>query len=140
MMAARQVEETGQFELQEAFDLINKTVLAKGTWAFGQQTVQSIGIVVGVLALNDEVEVVVKFMDRVVQMNKREFTEEIEALADDDGLLIWRRTRSRRCSRLAAVSIRSGCAPGKPSTQLFASPTDPTATPPEWEGALSFPR
>lgn len=85
-MAAQKTDETGQFDLQEAFDLINKTVLAKDTWYVGQQTVQSIGIVVGVLSLNEEVEVVVKFMDRVVQFTKREFTEEIEALADDDGL------------------------------------------------------
>ena len=86
MMAAQKTDETGQFDLQEAFGLINKTVLAKDTWCVAQQTVQSIGIVVGVLSLNEEVEVVVKFMDRVVQFTKREFTEEIEALADDDGL------------------------------------------------------
>ncbi len=85
-MNACKSDESDQFELHEAVQLINTTVMAKERLRLGDQTVSSIGIVVGVLSLNEEVEVVIKFMDRVTQMTKREFVSEIEALADDDGL------------------------------------------------------
>ncbi len=58
------------FELQEAVSLINKTVSKKGQ---NVSSTTDIGIISGVLSLNDQIELVVKFEDSIEQCTKDEF-------------------------------------------------------------------
>jgi len=68
-----------EFELEKAFKLINQLVLRKNTL---QQPELNVGRVAGVLTMNDEIEVVVKFLNEIMQFNKGEFDAEIEMLDD----------------------------------------------------------
>lgn len=60
-----------QFSIAEVVELLNYPVIKsdRGT----QFLPENIGLIVGVLVLNDEVEMVVKFVDRVTQFTKSEF-------------------------------------------------------------------
>ncbi len=60
-----------QFSVAEVVELLNYTVIKteRGT----QFVPENIGLIVGVLVLNEEVEMVVKFVDRVTQFTKLEF-------------------------------------------------------------------
>lgn len=60
-----------QFSVAEVVELLNYPVIKndRGT----QFLPENIGLIVGVLVLNDEVEMVVKFVDRVTQFTKAEF-------------------------------------------------------------------
>lgn len=58
------------FELQEAVSLINKTVSKKGRKVI---STTDIGIISGVLAMNDQIELVIKFEDVLDQSTKDEF-------------------------------------------------------------------
>ncbi|MCP4978378.1 MAG: hypothetical protein GY931_19705 [Maribacter sp.] len=60
------------FELQEAVSLINKTVTKKGTKV---ASTTDIGIISGVLAMNDQIELVIKFENILDQSTKDEFYE-----------------------------------------------------------------
>ena len=58
------------FELQEAVSLINKMVSKKGTKV---TSTTDIGIISGVLAMNDQIELVIKFENVLDQSTKNEF-------------------------------------------------------------------
>ena len=75
--------ENNQFTLEEAFLLINKIVLERDRVHIGGKEVASLGTVVGLLTMNDEIELVVKFSTRLSQLNKEEFSQQIEAVTDD---------------------------------------------------------
>ncbi len=63
--------DSSRFSISEVVALINYTVIKHDR---GDQFVpENLGIICGVLTLNEEVEVVVKFIDRVSQFTKAEF-------------------------------------------------------------------
>lgn len=67
------------FELQEACALINYTVVGLDNSAKNPR-IADIGIICGVLTVNDEVELVVKFMDELRQYTKSEFAKNLKIL------------------------------------------------------------
>ena len=75
--------ENNQFTLEEAFLLINKIVLERDRVHIGGKEVASLGTVVGLLTMNDEIELVVKFSTRLSQLTKEEFSQQIEAVTDE---------------------------------------------------------
>ncbi|MBV1905651.1 MAG: hypothetical protein KUG75_06210 [Pseudomonadales bacterium] len=78
------IDDFETFELQEAIKLINKTVLMKEDGEFPVPGIGALGVISGVLTLNEEVEVVIKLIDRVTQMTKQEYSNQIERVIDDD--------------------------------------------------------
>ncbi len=72
------------FELSEAVKLINKTVLMKQDGEFPVPGIGALGVITGVLTLNEEVEVVVKLIDRVTQMTKQEYMDQVERILNTD--------------------------------------------------------
>jgi len=71
-----------EFTLQEAVALIYRlAVLDKNAATSGQlPDITQIGLVCGVLTMNDQIEVVVKFHDEIRQYNKEEFENQITLL------------------------------------------------------------
>jgi hypothetical protein len=69
-----------QFSVEEVVKLFNYPVIKsdRGT-AF---LPENIGLIVGVLILNEQVEMVVKFIDRVTQFTKPEFTKTYRVIKD----------------------------------------------------------
>ncbi len=67
-----------RFELDEAIQLIDHIVVLKRHP--DKRDPRSFGVVAGVLTLNEEIEVVLKFMDRVTQATKREFLHQVELI------------------------------------------------------------
>lgn len=70
-----------QFSVAEVVELLNYPVIKsdRGT----QFLPENIGLIVGVLVLNDEVEMVVKFVDRVTQFTKTEFYHLYRVIRDE---------------------------------------------------------
>ena len=68
------------FELQEAVSLINQMVTKNGA-KISSST--DIGIVSGVLAMNDQIELVIKFEDILDQTTKDEFYKRYTFLDKD---------------------------------------------------------
>jgi hypothetical protein len=68
------------FGLKEASQMINRFVLRKIS---KPKPEQNIGRIAGVLALNEDVELVVKFFDEISQFNKAEFEAQLELLDDE---------------------------------------------------------
>jgi len=62
-----------KFNVPEVVNLINSTVIS--IQPDTPHIPQNLGIVVGVLTLNEEVEMVVKFIDRISQFTKAEFVQ-----------------------------------------------------------------
>ncbi|MAD52846.1 MULTISPECIES: hypothetical protein [unclassified Idiomarina] len=58
-----------EFDLEEATSLIHMAIHRAG---IEQPKFEDIGLIVGVLAMNDEIEVVVKFHDGLRQFTRRE--------------------------------------------------------------------
>jgi len=69
-----------QFTLKEAFDLLNSHVARKGEEKKAETSIQYIGFVAGLLTLNDEVEVVIKFPKEMVQLTKTAFFAQMTLL------------------------------------------------------------
>lgn len=67
------------FQLDEAYKLIDQLVLRKNTLAKAELNV---GRVAGLLTLNEEIEVVVKFLNEIKQFTKPEFDVALELLDD----------------------------------------------------------
>ena len=67
------------FDLDEACSLINLTVVAIDNQS-EPPSIQEIGIICGVLTVNDEVELVIKFLDELRQYIKAEFVEQLKIL------------------------------------------------------------
>ena len=69
-----------QFTLNEAFDVLNCHVVKKGDEEKAKNTTQVIGFVAGIITLNDEIEVMVKFPEELVQLTKTAFTQQMTLL------------------------------------------------------------
>jgi hypothetical protein len=69
-----------QFPPQEAFELLNSHVVKKEDENNKNLPIEKIGFVAGVITLNDKVEVIIKFPERLVQLTKTDFAEKITLL------------------------------------------------------------
>jgi hypothetical protein len=69
-----------QFTTKEAFELLNSHVVKKEDEDNENLAIDKIGFVAGVLTLNDEVELMVKFPKEVIQLTKTTFIEKISLL------------------------------------------------------------
>ncbi|MEH6542467.1 MAG: hypothetical protein V7721_00865 [Porticoccaceae bacterium] len=69
------------FDLDEAYPLINLTVVSIDTQST-TPSITEIGIICGVLSINDEVELVIKFMDELRQYTKTEFVSQLKIIMD----------------------------------------------------------
>jgi len=66
-----------QFELNEAIGLLNSEVVRiQDRACLPNPPIEAIGIICGVITMNDEVEIIVKFYEGIVQFNKVEFLNE----------------------------------------------------------------
>jgi len=69
-----------QFTPQEAFDLLNSHVVRKENGNNKNLPIEKIGFVAGVITLNDEVEVMIKFPKQLLQLTKTGFSEQMTLL------------------------------------------------------------
>jgi len=69
-----------QFTLKSAFELLNCHVVKKGDEEKAESTIEVIGFVAGVITLNDEIEVMIKFPKELVQLTKTDFAEQMSLL------------------------------------------------------------
>ena len=69
-----------QFTLQEAFELLNSHVVKKEDEDNENLAIDQIGFIAGVITLNDEVEVMVKFPIELIQLTKVKFSEQMSLL------------------------------------------------------------
>ena len=74
----------GSFTLEEAFSLINAHVVLK-KHAREPTTVENTGFVAGLITLNNEIEILIRFMNSLEQVDKNEFNEFYNVRADEDG-------------------------------------------------------
>lgn len=68
------------FTIEEVVALLNLTVIKQNRSQHYQP--ENIGLIVGVLTLNDEVEMVIKFVDHVTQFTKREFNKQYRVIQE----------------------------------------------------------
>ncbi len=72
--------QSAEFSIKEVVALLNYTVIKHDK---GDHFVpENLGIICGVLTLNNEVEMVVKFIDRVGQFTKSEFNKHYRVIRD----------------------------------------------------------
>ncbi len=64
----------------EPFELLNSHVVRKKHENKKNLSIELIGFVAGVITLNDEVEVVVKFPKELIQLTKTSFTDKLTLL------------------------------------------------------------
>jgi hypothetical protein len=78
--AIREIHTMNEFTLEEAVSLIYRHVVLKKNLpaSFTKSDVTKLGHVCGVLTLNDQIEVVVKFHDELKQFTKEEFNKEVQ--------------------------------------------------------------
>jgi len=69
-----------QFTPQEAFDLLNNHVVKKEDENNKNLPIEKIGFVAGVITLNDEVEVMIKFPKQLIQLTKSTFSQQMTLL------------------------------------------------------------
>jgi len=69
-----------QFTQQDAFKLLNSHVVKKEDENNKNLPIEKIGFVAGVLTLNDEVEVMIKFPEQLLQLTKTAFSEQMTLL------------------------------------------------------------
>jgi hypothetical protein len=69
-----------QFTPEEAFELLNSHVVNKEDENNKNLAIEQIGFVAGVITLNDEVEVMIKFPKQLIQLTKRAFSEQMTLL------------------------------------------------------------
>jgi hypothetical protein len=73
----------GGFTLEEATKLMYQEVVKKEN-QHKPKTVERVGVVLGVLSLNDEIEVVVQFLGEMEQFVKDEFESQLVIVTNDD--------------------------------------------------------
>lgn len=76
------LEPTDQFELDEAFRLMERVVIRKKDNNEKHPSLD-FGVISGVLAVNDEIELVIKFLDGLSQYTKSEFTHQFRIYDED---------------------------------------------------------
>lgn len=69
----------GAFTLQEAVNLMGQTVLDLKNPKPG---IERLGVISGVLEINDEVELVIRMLDHIAQVTKSEFEARFEVVSD----------------------------------------------------------
>ena len=69
-----------QFTMQEAFELLNSHVVKKEDEKDKNLSIEKIGFIAGVITLNDEIEVMIKFPNQLIQLTKTTFIEQITLL------------------------------------------------------------
>ncbi len=69
-----------QFTTKEAFELLNSHVVKKENENIDNLDIEQIGFIAGVITLNDEVEVMIKFPKELIQLTKPAFTEQMSLL------------------------------------------------------------
>lgn len=74
--------ESSGFTLEEATGYLNREVVKKGEDRKGKSIVDTHGIVVGLLVMNDELELVVKWSEGIKQYMKTEFSNSLEVIDD----------------------------------------------------------
>jgi len=77
-MNPKSTNQNNKFTIDEIVKLINLTVVRNDLGDSFKP--ENLGIIVGVLTLNDEVEMVVKFIDRISQFTKNEFQRNYKVL------------------------------------------------------------
>ncbi|MEP4545668.1 MAG: hypothetical protein ABJ000_05755 [Saccharospirillum sp.] len=70
------------FSLKEAVTYLNFPVADKAKTATQRYKISELGIIVGVLTMNDEVELIIKIADGVEQLTRSEFTARFEVVND----------------------------------------------------------
>lgn len=79
--ALRKHDVMNEFTLEEAVALIYRhAVLKKNAEKARQPDITQIGHICGVLTLNDQIEIVIKFHDELRQFTKQEFEAEVKLL------------------------------------------------------------
>ena len=80
MINLRQIENMNEFTLDEAVSLIYTMVVLKDeTGQFPDSPgIIELGHICGVLTLNDQIEIVIKFHDSLKQFNKHEFLDNVK--------------------------------------------------------------
>ena len=66
-----------EFSASDAFLLMDRLVERKSSAESDQDSVHKIGVVCGVLNINEEIEIVVKFMDGLSQYTYEEMNEKL---------------------------------------------------------------
>lgn len=75
----------GGYTLEEAVSLMNLHVVKKEHVKKNKPpAIENLGYIAGVVSLNDEIEIIVKFHDEMLQLTKEAVTEQIHILPDDD--------------------------------------------------------
>lgn len=69
-----------QFTMQEAFELLNSHVVKKEDKNNKDLPIEKIGFIAGVITLNDEIEVMIKFPNQLSQLTKTAFAEKMSLL------------------------------------------------------------
>lgn len=69
-----------QFTAKEAFELLNSHVINKVNENNENLNIDQIGFIAGVITLNDEVEVMIKFPKELIQLTKTSFSEHMTLL------------------------------------------------------------
>lgn len=69
-----------QFTPQEAFDLLNSHVVKKENENKENLAIDQIAFIAGVITLNEEVEVMVKFPKQLIQLTKTAFYSQMSLL------------------------------------------------------------
>tara|TARA_R110000737_G_scaffold353249_1_gene403554 strand:+ start:1867 stop:2115 length:249 start_codon:yes stop_codon:yes gene_type:complete len=69
-----------QFTPEDAFELLNSHVVKKEDEHNKNLAIEQIGFVAGVITLNDEVEVMIKFPKHLIQLTKTAFVEQMTLL------------------------------------------------------------
>ena len=72
--------DTPQFDIDEAYDFLCSHVIRTKHLSIKNPSIELIGFVAGVITLNDEVELLIKFPDEVLQLTKSAFTQKISLL------------------------------------------------------------
>lgn len=70
------------FTKEEAFELINSHVVRVEDKHIKQPNIEKTGFVAGLMTINDEVEIVIKFLGGIEQLTKSEFTAQMHLLDD----------------------------------------------------------
>lgn len=69
-----------QFTMQEAFELLNSHVVKKEDEDNKDLPIEKIGFIAGVITLNDEIEVMIKFPNQLTQLTKTAFADKMSLL------------------------------------------------------------
>ena len=73
------------YTLEEATALINLHVLRKKQLVSSENAnLEDLGYICGVIHINDEIEIIAKFPDVLIQLPKHKVEELLEILPDDD--------------------------------------------------------